>query len=156
MTKTKVALSAAAIAFAGTFAVTALGQQPHVHTVTPQELKWTDTPLIAGAKVAVIEGPLDQASPFTLRLKIPAKGKIAPHFHIAIEHVTVISGTFHLGHGETFDKAKAKPLGAGSVAIMQPKTPHFGWVGKETVLQVHGVGPWTVTFVNPADDPRKK
>jgi hypothetical protein len=156
MTHTKLALSAAAIACAGTFAVTALGQQPHVHTMTPQELKWTDTPLIKGGKVAVIEGPLDQAGPFTLRLKIPANSKIAPHFHSSIEHVTVISGTFSLGHGETYDKAKTKPLGPGSVAIMQPKTPHFGWAGKETVVQVHGVGPWTVTFVNPADDPRKK
>jgi hypothetical protein len=41
-------------------------------------------------------------------------------------------------------------------AIMQPKTNHFGWTKDETVVQVHGVGPWGVTYVNPADDPRKK
>jgi hypothetical protein len=54
------------------------------------------------------------------------------------------------------NKAKTKALAAGDVAIMQPKTPHFVWVDKETIVQVHGVGPWTVTFVDPKDDPRKK
>jgi hypothetical protein len=39
---------------------------------------------------------------------------------------------------------------------MQPGTNHFAWVGEESVVQIHGVGPWTVTYVNPADDPRKK
>jgi quercetin dioxygenase-like cupin family protein len=139
------------------FALPALGQeQPHFHTVTAKSLKWVDTPLIAGGKVAVIEGPLDKAAPFTLRILFPANSMIAPHFHTAIEHVTVISGTFNVGHGEKFDKGKSKALNRGDVAIMQPNTPHFGWVDKETIVQVHGVGPWTVTFVNLADDPRKK
>ena len=153
--RTSVALCALAIAFA----VPAFSQEPpHFHTVTAKSLKWTDTPLIAGGqgKVTVIEGPLDKAAPFTLRILFPANSSIAPHFHSAIEHVTVISGTFNVGHGENFDKKKTKALGRGDVAIMQPKTPHFGWVDKETIVQVHGVGPWTVTFVNPADDPRKK
>jgi hypothetical protein len=137
--------------------VPALAQQPpHFHTVTAKSLKWNDTPLIPGGKVAVIEGPLDTATPFTIRILIPANGRIAPHYHTAIEHVTVISGTFNVGHGEKFDKAKTTPLAAGDVAIMQAKTPHFVWVDKETIVQVHGVGPWTVTFVDPKDDPRKK
>jgi anti-sigma factor ChrR (cupin superfamily) len=151
--RTSVALSALALAFA----IPAFAQEPpHFHTATAKSLKWTDTPLIKGGKVAVIEGPLDKATPFTLRIMIPANGTIAPHFHTAIEHVTVISGTFNVGHGEKFDKGKTKALGRGGVAIMQPKTPHFVWVDKETIVQVHGVGPWTVTFVNPADDPRKQ
>lgn len=151
--RTSVVLSALAIAFA----IPAFGQAPsHFQTVTSKSLKWVDTPLIAGGKVAVIEGPLDKDAPFTFRIMFPANSMIAPHFHSAIEHVTIISGTFNLGHGEKFDRAKSKPLGRGDVAIMQPKTPHFGWVDKETIVQVHGVGPWTVTFVNPADDPRKK
>jgi hypothetical protein len=39
---------------------------------------------------------------------------------------------------------------------MQPKTHHFGWTAEETIVQLHGVGPWGVTYVNPADDPRNK
>src|SRR6266516_2325396 len=36
------------------------------------------------------------------------------------------------------------------------KTTHFVVFNEETVIQVHGVGPWAINYVNPADDPRKK
>jgi quercetin dioxygenase-like cupin family protein len=125
--------------------------------VTPNDLKWADVPsLPPGAKVAVIEGPLDQATPFTIRLQLPADYKIPAHWHPAIEHVTVLSGTFNLGMGDKLDPTKTKALSAGSMAIMQPKTNHFAWTKEETIVQVHGVGPWAVNYVDPADDPRKK
>ena len=121
---------------------------------TAKDLKWNDTPSLPGAKLAVIEGPLNEAKPFTMRIKFPANYKIAPHFHSAIEHVTVISGEFVMGIGEKAGKGTA--LKPGDVAIMQPKTPHYAYTTKPTEVQVHGVGPWTLTYVNPADDPRKK
>src|SRR4029450_4064331 len=123
---------------------------------TPDGLQWTDTPALPGAKVAVIEGPLTEAVPFTFRLKFPANYKIAPHWHPAVERVTVLSGTIHLGVGDTFDQTKAKALPAGSISIMEPKMHHFAWTSEETVVQLSGMGPWGITFVNPADDPRKK
>jgi hypothetical protein len=133
-----------------------LGAEDHV-MVTPNDLKWADVPsLPPGAKVAVIEGPLDQATPFTIRLQLPADYKIPAHWHPAIEHVTVLSGTFNLGMGDKLDPTKTKALSAGSMAIMQPKTNHFAWTKEETIVQVHGVGPWAVNYVDPADDPRKK
>jgi quercetin dioxygenase-like cupin family protein len=140
------------------FALTPVWSQSGHHVmVSPADLKWADVPsLPPGAKIAVIEGPPTEAVPFTFRLKLPADYKIPAHWHPAIEHVTVISGTFNLGMGEKLDPAKTKPLSAGSVAIMPPKTPHFGWTKEETIVQVHGVGPWGVTYVNAADDPRKK
>jgi anti-sigma factor ChrR (cupin superfamily) len=125
--------------------------------VTPGDLKWIDVPsLPSGAKLAVIEGPLNEAGPFTFRLRLPSDYNLPAHSHSAIEHVTVISGTFHMGVGDKLDQTKTKPLSAGSVAIMQPKTNHFAWTKEETIVQVHGVGPWTINYVNPADDPRKK
>lgn len=124
---------------------------------TAEELKWVDIPsLPPGAKLAVIEGPMNQAGPITFRLRLPANYQIPAHWHPAIEHVTVISGTFHMGAGDKLDQAKTKALTAGSVAIMQPKTTHFAWNKEETIVQVHGIGPWGVTYVNPADDPRKQ
>jgi anti-sigma factor ChrR (cupin superfamily) len=133
-----------------------MGAEDHV-MVTPNDLKWADVPsLPSGAKVAVIEGPLDQATPFTIRLKLPADYKIPAHWHPAIEHVTVLSGTFNLGMGDKLDPTKTTALSAGSMAIMQPKTTHFAWTKEETMVQVHGVGPWAVNYVDPADDPRKK
>ena len=123
---------------------------------TPDGLQWTDTPALPGAKVAIIEGPITEAVPFTFRIKFPANYKIAPHWHPAVERVTVLSGTINLGVGDTFDQAKTKALPAGSISIMEPKMNHFGWTGEETVVQLSGMGPWGITFVNPADDPRKK
>ena len=128
----------------------------HVLT-TPNELKWTDVPsLPAGAKLAVIEGPLSESVPFTFRLKFPDNYQIPAHSHPAIEHVTVVSGTFNMGTGDKLDKSKTKVLSAGGVGIMPPNTNHFAWTKGDTIVQVHGVGPWAINYVNPADDPRKK
>ena len=85
--------------------------------VTASDLKWVDVPsLPSGAKLAVIEGPLNEAVPFTFRLRFPADYKIPAHWHPAIEHVTVISGTFNLGDGDKLDPAKTTPLSTGSAA----------------------------------------
>jgi quercetin dioxygenase-like cupin family protein len=130
---------------------------PPAHVIfTPAGLTWTDSAALPGAKIAVIEGPLNKAVPFTIRLKHPAGYKIPPHWHPTIEHLTVISGTLNLGFGDKLDMDKTTTLTAGSVAIMQPNTVHFTWTEEETITQVHGVGPWEVTFVNPDDDPRRK
>jgi hypothetical protein len=45
--------------------------------VVPADLKWTDAGSIPpGAKVAVIEGPANEAVPYTLRVKLPADYKL--------------------------------------------------------------------------------
>ena len=140
----------------GSFIVPVTWAADHV-MVAPKDLKWEDVPALPpGAKVAVLEGPMDQATPFTIRLKFPANYKVPAHWHPAIEHVTVLSGTLNMGIGDKLDTTKTKALSAGSVVIIQPKTNHFGWTKKETVVQAHGVGPWGVTYVDPANDPRKK
>lgn len=79
-----------------------------------------------------------------------------PPKHTGIEHVTVISGAFNLGMGDKFDHGKTHSLKAGDFAMMQPGTQHFAWTKEPTIVQVHGVGPWVVNYVNPQDDPRKK
>lgn len=143
------------LAFAG---LQAAWTHPTGHImITPDELQWADVgSLPPGAKLAVLEGPLNEAVPFTFQLKMPANYEIPAHWHPAIEHVTVISGTFHMGVGDKLDKSKTRPLGAGSFAAMQPKTTHFAWTDSDTIVQVHGVGPWSINYVNPADDPRTK
>lgn len=127
------------------------------HTMlSPADLKWVDVPsLPSGAKLAIIEGPLNEAVPFTFRLQFPANYQIPAHWHPAVERVTVISGTINMGVGDKLDRQKTKALGPGSMAIMQAKTNHFVWTKEETVVQLNGTGPWGITYVNPADDPRK-
>ena len=122
----------------------------------PSELTWKDLPSLPGVKIAVVEGPLDQAVPITFRLKFPANFKVPPHWHPGIEHITIISGTLHMGLGSVFDAAKTRAMKPGSISIMQPRTNHYVWTDEETIGQVHSIGPWSVNYVNPADYPAKK
>jgi hypothetical protein len=122
----------------------------------PSELTWNDLPSLPGVKVAVIQGPLNQPVPIMFRLKFPANFKIMPHWHPGIEHITIISGTLHMGIGSAFDQLKTRALTTGAVSIMQPGTHHFVWTNEETIGQVHSIGPWSVNYVNPADDPTRK
>jgi mannose-6-phosphate isomerase-like protein (cupin superfamily) len=126
--------------------------------VTPAGLSWTDGPpsLPPGAKSAVVEGDPRKEGLFTMRVKLPANYGIPAHWHPADEHVTVISGTFHMGMGDKLDATRGTALTAGSFAVMPAKTQHYAFTRGETVIQLHGVGPWGITYVNPADDPRGK
>jgi hypothetical protein len=81
--------------------------------------------------------------------------RIAPHWHPAVECVTVIAGTFHLGMGEAVDQSKAKALPASSFVSMAPKMPHFAWAEGETIVQLNGEEPWGITYLKPVDDPRQ-
>jgi quercetin dioxygenase-like cupin family protein len=150
--KAAIAMLAVALASAHAWA------QQDAHKMTmPKDLKWEAVPsLPKGAQIAVIEGSMSQPAPFTIRLKFPANYRIPPHHHPAVERVTVLSGTFNMGIGEKFDQKATHALPRGGVMIMQPKTPHFAWNKDEVVVQLHGTGPWGVTYVNPKDDPRKQ
>ncbi|MCL7944156.1 cupin domain-containing protein [Marinobacter sp. ATCH36] len=127
------------------------------HTmVKPSELEWGPVGSMApGAKISIIEGDLSKEEPFTMRLRLPADYVIAPHIHPAYERVTVLSGTFHFAHGEEVDRDKATALPEGSVAIMSPGDPMFGFTEEEVMIQLHGTGPWGIEYLNPEDDPRK-
>lgn len=146
------ALAAAALQASGQAPRSAQGHA----LVLPEQLKWADAPSVGpGVKIAVIEGALNQAVPFTFRLRMPANTRVPPHVHPAYERVTVLSGTFHFAHGGSFDAAKTTALIPGSVAIMPPGAPMFGYTKEETVIQLHGTGPWGIRYLHPADDPRK-
>ena len=76
--------------------------QAHGHSsASPSDMKWADLPsLPPGAKIAVLEGPMNEAVPFTARLKLPAGYQIPAHWHPATERITVLSGTFYMGMGD--------------------------------------------------------
>lgn len=121
------------------------------------DLEWKDGPksLPAGSKVAVIEGDPGQKGPFTIRLKFPANYRIMPHYHPGIEHVTVMDGEFYMGAGNKYDEAKAMELDEEGMAVMPAKFNHFAFTKDEdTVVQLHGIGPWEIIYLNPKDDPR--
>lgn len=155
VTRSIVTAAVVTLATAGTAPADA-PYQGNGHTmVKPSELEWGPVGSMApGAQIAVIEGDLGQETPFTFRLRLPADYEIAPHVHPAYERVTVLSGTLHFAHGEKFDRTQARELPTGSVAIMSPGDPMFGYTEEETIIQLHGTGPWGIEYVDPADDPR--
>jgi quercetin dioxygenase-like cupin family protein len=132
----------------------AVGQPNAVILLTPAEITWGTRP--DGGKIAVIEGNLRDAGPFTMRVIVPAGWSHPPLSHPVTEHLTVLSGTIYIGKGEKFDKGEMKALPAGSLMVMPPNTPHFAMAKEEATIQIHATGPWVSTYVNPADDPRKK
>ena len=124
----------------------------------PDKLQWVDGPpsLPPGAKMVVLEGDPAKEGLFTMRVRLPDGYAIAPHTHPAVEHVTVISGTMNIGMGEKFDQSSTQPMVAGTFGWWHAGMKHFAWFKGETVIQVHGIGPWKIEYLNPADDPRKQ
>jgi quercetin dioxygenase-like cupin family protein len=128
------------------------------HTiVSPQDIQWGPAPAVLppGAEAAVLFGDPSKEGLFALRLKLPEGYSVPPHTHPVDEAVTVISGTFSLGMGETAEQSQAQPLPAGSFFVLPPGTAHYVFIDEETVIQISTNGPWGLTYVNPEDDPRK-
>ena len=124
----------------------------------PKDLKWGDPPPVfaKGATMSVVSGDPSKEGLYVVRLKMPAGYKINPHFHPTDENVTVISGTFQLGMGDTFAAAGMKALPAGGFALLPAQMHHYAMAKVPTVVQVHAMGPFALTYVNPADDPSKR
>ena len=126
------------------------------HTmVQPGDVKWK--PLRPGAEIAVVAGDPDAAgSPFVIRFRYHGDVRVPPHWHPTDEHLTVLSGTFVVGMGERFDERSATVLGAGGYAQIAARMPHYAASKGDTLVQVHGIGPFAINYVNPADAPVKK
>jgi hypothetical protein len=144
----------------GMKAQTVMGRAGQAHTmIKPNEIKWAPAPpsLPAGAQAAILDGdPSKAGRPFTLRLKMPDGYKIPPHWHPTDENVTTLEGVFMMGVGAKFDRAAAREMPVGAYAKMPEGLRHYASAKGETIIQVHGVGPFEITYVAPADDPRKQ
>src|SRR5437867_1580351 len=117
----------------------------------PKEHKWQDGPALLpkGAKVALLEGDPTKDGPFVMRLKLPDGYRVPPHTHPKTERLTVISGTFYIGMGETFDPKVGREMPAGTFGYWRAGMKHFVWAKGETIIQLHGQGPWSLQYVNP-------
>jgi anti-sigma factor ChrR (cupin superfamily) len=127
--------------------------------VAASDVKWGPGPpsLPPGAQMAVLDGdPAVAGKPFVIRAKLPDGYRVAPHWHPTDENVSVLSGTFSAGIGDTFNEGSMMALGPGGYAKMPKMTHHYAMAKGETIIQVHGNGPFAVTYVNAKDDPRTK
>jgi hypothetical protein len=126
-------------------------------SVNAAEVKFGPAPpdLPKGAELAVLHGDPGKPHPFTIRLKMPAGYKIPPHWHTKDEQLTILSGTFILHMGDTMD-APASNLTAGGYHFLPGKMHHAAETKGETILQLDGVGPFDIHYLNPADNPNPK
>ena len=126
--------------------------------IAANTIKWGPAPpgLPAGAQMAMISGDPSKAEPYVLRAQMPANYRIAPHWHPTTENITVLSGSVAFGMGEKFDEPSMQTLPAGGFASVPADMRHTFMVKTAATIQVHGIGPFAITYVNPADDPRTK
>lgn len=142
-----------ALGFVAAVAVAQTGGTKTHQVVPQQNLKWEPGPL-PGTQMTVVSGdPKKSGGSFVLRLKLANKIQVPPHWHPMDEHVTVLSGTFSLGMGNKFDAKAVQDLRTGDYVVITKEMRHFGASKGETVLQVHGTGPFAINWVNPADVP---
>ena len=117
-------------------------------------LQWSDLQVpgfAPGVKIAVLHGDPSKKGDYTMRLRFPDNYVVPPHWHPVGEHVTVLQGAFSLGMGETFDRNALKTYGPGDFLYAPAKMPHFATVRGETVVQLHGEGPFAINLVKPVN-----
>jgi len=132
------------------------GKDGHV-ILKPDKLQWKPNPILPpGAQSTVLSGDPTKEGIFVIRLKVPDGFKIPPHWHPSDENVTVVQGTMLIGTGEKFDPDKLESIPTGGFMRMPKTMRHFGLAKGELIVQVHGMGPFELNYVNAADDPRKK
>jgi anti-sigma factor ChrR (cupin superfamily) len=114
------------------------------------DLKWT--PIMKGGDLATVAGdPNAEGMPFVVRFRCVDGTTIPAHWHPTDENATVLKGTFLVGMGETFDETKLTTMNVGNFVTMPKEMRHFGMCKSETIVQIHGAGPFKVNWVNPAD-----
>ena len=123
---------------------------------TPMGLHWLPAPAVfpKGAQMVVISGDPGKPAPFTVELLFPGGYRIPPHFHPTDEVVEVKQGTFLFGMGDTFDASKTKTMKAGDKGSVKANMHHFAASKGHTIVAVTAMGPFAMTYVHPADDPR--
>jgi hypothetical protein len=121
-------------------------------------IEWGPAPaaLPPGSQVAVLAGdPSRPGVPYVLRAKLPDGYKVPPHWHPTDENITVLQGTLLVGDGERFNPTTMEAMPVNSFACMPKAMRDFAVAKGETIIQVHGIGPFEFKYVNPADDPRR-
>ena len=125
--------------------------------VKPDAIQWGPAPpqLPPGAQVAVMSGDPGKAGLYIIRARMPDGYAVPAHWHKKTENVTVISGNFNVGMGDKLDKSKGEALGPGGFFAATPTMRHFAWATGETIIEISGIGPFDITYVDPKDDPSK-
>ncbi len=124
-------------------------------TLSAADIKWGPAPAAfpKGGEVAVLHGDPFKKTTFALRFKMPDAYRIAPHWHTQDEQLTILAGTLMLGMGDKEGERHA--LETGAYHFLPGKQHHYAVAKGETIIEIHGMGPFDIHYLNPADDPSK-
>jgi quercetin dioxygenase-like cupin family protein len=155
--KTRVQMVLLALAVVGALVAVSFAEQAKKPSATADhkvvrdsDLTWK--PLIKGNDMAVLSGDPDkEGEPYVIRIRQAEGAKVPPHWHPADEYLTVLKGTFLVGMGETYDESKLQPVTTSNFIFIPREMRHFANCKGETIVQVHGIGPFKVNWVNPGE-----
>jgi uncharacterized RmlC-like cupin family protein len=130
--------------------------------LTPSEFKFpstapgTGTSGVSGIQTVVLKGDPDKAGLYTIMLRIPAHTQIAAHVHQDDRVATVVSGTWYIGYGDSFNAAALKALPAGSFYTEPSNRSHFAETrGQPVTVQITGIGPSSTSYVDATSNPQR-
>jgi quercetin dioxygenase-like cupin family protein len=126
--------------------------------LSPDQVQWGKAPpgMPTSIQAAVLDGDPSQPGWFIVRLRLPDGAQIRPHWHSQDEHVTVLSGHFGVGMGETWSTDQMRDLPPSSYLSLPAGHRHFAVARGETIVEVSGMGPFDIHYINPKDDPRNQ
>jgi len=146
-------IALAAVTLATVFGGAAAAEDMH-KMLKLDTMHWIPSPrLPKGTQVSIVYGDPRKEGHYIILAKMPDGYSIPAHWHNQVENVTVISGTFNVGMGDKLDKTRGEALGPGGFFSSGSKMHHYAWTTGETLIQVTGVGPFDVIYVDPKDDP---
>ena len=93
--------------------------------------------------------PTKSGSPYVIRIHAEPGYVIMPHTHPEDENIVVLKGTWSVGMGDRYRREALETMEVGTYGFVPKRMPHFAFSVTETVLQVHGTGPFTTTWVIP-------
>jgi len=155
MKKNSLIYTCALLASAAALNAGALGQEKTEagadhKIVRSGDLKWA--PIMKGCDLAPVSGdPGADGTAFVLRIRCVDGVNIPAHWHPTDESLNVLKGTFLVGRGEKFEETKLTTMNVGNFALMPKEMRHYARCKGETIVQVHGTGPFKVNWVNPAE-----
>jgi hypothetical protein len=107
-------------------------------------------PLVKDGQVVtrVSGDPDTPGAPFVIRIDNVDGSIVPPHWHPEDEHIVVVQGTWYLGAGDRFSRSDLREMTVGAYALVPKKMNHFAWSQGATIIQVHGIGPFRINYLD--------
>jgi hypothetical protein len=124
-----------------------LAQQPVQSHVVPLR---NFSKLAMDKRYETVSGdPAKTGAPFVIRIHAEAGFIIMPHTHPEDENIVVVKGSWALGMGERFNRQALEPMEVGTFGLVSKTMAHFALSKSDTIIQVHGIGPFITQWVVP-------